>query len=228
MNKNLILIVTLLIVSLASYLLFKDDTKESMVKKEDVLTPLRVEKSEESNDALLEEQALIPSKSKKTTALSLDLELFSTVPGKTKKSGYAFISYNKAPQQLYIVGSSFGEGVLLKEVAKNYIIMDNKGILEKITRTKNTPTQQLTAPTIRSEKTTSALLAPVVSTNKPAKIVPKPRYDKDALPPMDSAPPPSAPSAPSLPPLPKLEPITLEQDNEPPPPSDDGIGPPLD
>lgn len=133
----------------------------------------------------------------------LNIQLHAVFSGKKKNSGYAFISYNNAPQQVYIVGGRLSEGVFLKSLSTDEVVINNHGRLEKY------PVKSV------EEKSEHAL--------KQAEQIAlqSPKEGENDTPAMDSTPPPSPP------------PLTLPSGNLTPaqsrefipPPPDGGVGP---
>lgn len=144
------------------------------------------------------------SPAENSARLKIQVQVQDIFPGKSKGSGFALISYNKKPQQAYVVGASLSEGVILKSLSVTEVVIDNHGKLEKY--------QSVKRP---DNKTSSLALEekPLKETIKPKKII---SQVIEKGPPMDGSTPP--------PPPPK-ELIQPEQKEFIPPPPDGGITP---
>lgn len=124
---------------------FKVDTGVELVKnaseqKKGAITPPVKDDNSQANTHLLKTNieltaiSLKPSLSSKK--VKLNIQLHGAFPSKDKRSGYALISYNNAPQQVYVIGSSLSEGVLLKSLSATEVVIDNHGTLEKVQKEK--------------------------------------------------------------------------------------------
>ena len=92
--------------------------------------PKKESTPKDNNDSFVMDNKQLDETLKKTDIPKLNIKLHSVFLGKEKKSGYALISYNGAPQQIYMLNSSLSEGVLLKSLSKNQVTIDNHGKLE--------------------------------------------------------------------------------------------------
>lgn len=218
MSKNIFIAVFFILLAIAYYL-FANNTKEPLSTDDgssSVKIVVPINKSKTPLKDRVEENVKTP----------LNVVLFSTILGETKHAAIAYISYNNAPEQLYIVGFLFSEGVQLTKIAQDHVIIDNKGILEKFVikdQAVNKKSTPKTSIAIKTNKKTEAVVSP-----SSIKVKPKPLYDKDALPPIGGDTPPPPPPQPLLPALPKLEPVSLPGANDFLVPPDDGSLPPLD
>lgn len=94
------------------------------------------------------------------------------------KSGHAFITYNGNPEQIYPVGAKLAEGVLLKSLLADGVMINNHGVLKKyniktslFTKTQDKPINtKPTSPSPDQPKTIESL---------------PPQNDANAIPPMD-------------------------------------------
>lgn len=77
-------------------------------------------------------------------AVKLNIKVFNVFPSADAKSGYALISSNDKPQQVYIVGAELEEDVYLKKVSTGEILINNHGKDEKYFPVK--PPASISAP----------------------------------------------------------------------------------
>lgn len=103
-------------------------------EKQVVASNITIQPSSTASSSELSKNPLVSTQDKKPKpkpTLRLDLKVEGVFLGKKKNSGYALITYNGAPQQVYTVGSVLSEGVILKNLSKEEVIIDNHGKLEK-------------------------------------------------------------------------------------------------
>jgi type II secretory pathway component PulC len=151
-KKNIIFLLGLLIIVLLAYaalkFLSKDENLKEVGKSEPVIQKNQgaissVAPEHPQPDVAIDDQAVVkkPLASilenkpeqppRKAPIPKLNLQVQSVFLGKGKDSGYALIAYNGTPPQVYIVGATLTEGVLLKELSTDEITIDNRGKLEK-------------------------------------------------------------------------------------------------
>lgn len=135
------------------YLGDSENKAESLSSKQvsppDITQSEVVDSSEEGNKTIVLKD--LPSKTQyeKQTLIVTQVQ-----QGKSNKSGYAFIAYNGNEEQVYPVGAKLAEGVILKSLLVDGVMIDNHGVLEKhklkssplITKTPKIPTSTEAPP----------------------------------------------------------------------------------
>lgn len=208
-NKLRTKVVVAVVIALLAYLFFmvgEDATPEPVAQQEKTqkVHDIEITNKIKIADPVVATKNLQQPQKIAIAIPKLKIKVQGIFPGKNKNSGYALIAYNGGSQQVYIIGASLSEGVLLKSLSVRGVIIDNHGRLEKYPlRVIKKANKQITPslPEVKKENLQSD------------STLSRDRQPRDELlmdgPPMDgSVPPPAPPREPAKP-----------QEYIPPPPS---------
>lgn len=162
-------------------------TQSSKVQKQEANNHL--EQKEDTSSSLLpkdkkQPENIIKSSSKEVISM-LKLDLYGVFP--SNKSGYALIAYNGAPQQVYLVSASLSEGVFLKKLLEDAVIIDNHGKLETFYLKKQKKADHNVSVKKQEQPPITSLEPPTYETPPPFDInnvmAPPPSFPTESLPP---------------------------------------------